>query len=102
MHLWAGAADAIGTLEYYRQRRPDLSGRADPQPDMNPTPRTPAWFLLTRHWLSLTGVALVTTAGLSFLFVLPQQIRGHVSNPYIGIIIFLILPIVFFTGLALI
>ena len=62
----------------------------------------PTWFVLTRHWLSLVGVALVTTAGLSWLFVLPQQIRGHVSNPYIGIILFLVLPIVFFIGLALI
>jgi nitrate/TMAO reductase-like tetraheme cytochrome c subunit len=52
--------------------------------------------------LSLAGVALVTTAGLSWLFVLPLQIRGHVSNPYIGIIVFLILPIIFFAGLALI
>jgi len=48
------------------------------------------------------GVALVTTAGLSWLFVLPLQIRGHFSNPYIGIIVFLILPIIFFAGLALI
>ena len=69
---------------------------------MNPTPKTPVWFLLTRHWLSLAGTALVTTAGISFLFVLPQQIRGHVSNPYIGIIIFLVLPIAFFAGLAMI
>ena len=62
----------------------------------------PAWFVLTRHWLSLVGVALVTTAGLSWLFVLPLQIRGHASNPYIGIIVFLILPVIFFIGLALI
>lgn len=62
----------------------------------------PAWFVLTRHWLSLVGVALVTTAGISWLFVLPLQIRGHVSNPYIGIIVFLILPVIFFIGLALI
>jgi nitrate/TMAO reductase-like tetraheme cytochrome c subunit len=62
----------------------------------------PAWLLITSHWLSLSGVALVTTAGLSWLFVLPLQIRGHASNPYIGIIVFLILPIVFFTGLILI
>jgi hypothetical protein len=62
----------------------------------------PTWFLLTQHWLSLLGVALVTTAGISWLFVLPNQIRGHVDNPYIGIIVFLILPIVFFAGLALI
>jgi hypothetical protein len=68
---------------------------------MNATSKTPAWFLLTRHWLSLVGAALVTTAGISWLFVLPQQLRGHVENPYVGIIVFLILPIVFFAGLAL-
>jgi nitrate/TMAO reductase-like tetraheme cytochrome c subunit len=28
--------------------------------------------------------------------------RGHVDNPYVGIIVFLILPVIFFTGLALI
>lgn len=69
---------------------------------MNTADKRPLWFSLTRHWLSLLGVALVTTAGISWLFVLPMQIRGHVSNPYIGIIVFLILPIVFFAGLALI
>jgi nitrate/TMAO reductase-like tetraheme cytochrome c subunit len=69
---------------------------------MNDTGKRPAWFVFTQHWLSLVGVALVTTAGISWLFVLPQQIRGHVSNPYIGIIVFLVLPIVFFAGLALI
>lgn len=62
----------------------------------------PAWFVLTRHWLSLAGVALVTTAGISWLFVLPLNIRGHVTNPYVGIILFLILPAVFFAGLVLI
>lgn len=62
----------------------------------------PVWFLLTRHWLSLTGTALVTTAGISWLFVLPLHIRGHVDNPYVGIVIFLILPVILFTGLALI
>ena len=69
---------------------------------MNATNDRPAWFVLTRHWLSLLGVALVTTAGISWLFVLPLQIRGHASNPYIGIIVFLILPVIFFIGLALI
>jgi nitrate/TMAO reductase-like tetraheme cytochrome c subunit len=69
---------------------------------MNLTPQRPAWFLLTRHWLSLLGAALVTTAVISWLFVLPLHVRGHVDNPYIGIVIFLILPIVFFIGLALI
>ena len=69
---------------------------------MNTASSRPTWFVLTRHWLSLVGVALVTTAGISWLFVLPLQIRGHVANPYIGIIVFLILPVIFFIGLALI
>jgi len=69
---------------------------------MNATPKTPAWFLLTRHWLSLLGTALVLTAGISSLFVVPQEVRGHADNPYVGIVLFLILPFVFFAGLVLI
>jgi len=69
---------------------------------MNATPSRPGWFLLTRHWLSLCGLALVTTAVISWLFVLPQQIRGHADNPYVGILVFLIIPIVFFAGWVLI
>jgi len=52
--------------------------------------------------VGLAGSAIVTTAVLSFLFVLPLQIRGHVDNPYIGIVVFLILPVLFFVGLLLI
>jgi len=69
---------------------------------MNAISDRPAWFVLSRHWLSLCGAALVTTAVISWLFVLPLQIRGHVDNPYLGIVSFLILPILFFAGLALI
>jgi nitrate/TMAO reductase-like tetraheme cytochrome c subunit len=69
---------------------------------MNSSTKWPTWFVLTRHWLSLTGTALVTTAVISWLFVLPLQVRGHVDNPYVGIVIFLILPALFFTGLLLI
>src|SRR6185437_4142921 len=68
---------------------------------MNAT-RRPVWYLLTIHWLSLTGVALVATALISWLFVLPQSIRGHLANPYLGIVSLLILPLIFFTGLLLI
>lgn len=63
---------------------------------MNSTIKWPSWFVLTRHWLSLVGVALVTTAVISWVFVLPLRIRGHVDNPYVGIVIFLILPALFF------
>ena len=69
---------------------------------VNASSERPTWFLLTQHWLSLLGVALVATALISLLFVLPQQVRGHVDNPYMGIVVFLVLPAIFFTGLALI
>jgi NapC/NirT cytochrome c family protein len=69
---------------------------------MTPTPKTPGWFLLTRHWVSLLGVALIVTATLSSLFVAPQEIRGHAGNPYTGIVILVVLPAIFFAGLALV
>lgn len=69
---------------------------------MNVANNRPSWFLLTQHWLSLTGLALLATALISWLFVLPLQLRGHASNPYVGIIAFLILPIGFFAGLILV
>src|SRR5579863_5545482 len=62
----------------------------------------PILILLTSHWISMLGAALVTLAGISWLFALPLNIGGHTSNPYIGILLFVAIPIVFFAGLALI
>ena len=63
----------------------------------------PVLVLLTSHWISMLGAALVTLAGFSWLFVLPLNIRGAgVSNPYIGLLVFIAIPIVFFAGLILI
>src|SRR5260370_6811157 len=62
----------------------------------------PFLVLLTSHWISMLGVSLVTLAGCSWLFVLPAHLRGHVDNPYIGLLIFIAIPIAFFLGLALI
>jgi nitrate/TMAO reductase-like tetraheme cytochrome c subunit len=63
----------------------------------------PVLVLLTSSWISMLGAALVTLAGFSWLFVLPLNIRGGpVSNPYIGLLVFIAIPIVFFAGLILI
>jgi nitrate/TMAO reductase-like tetraheme cytochrome c subunit len=62
----------------------------------------PLLHVLGSSWVSMLGVFLVTTAGCSWLFVLPVHIRGHVDNPYIGILIFFAIPVIFFMGLALI
>src|SRR5687768_11678422 len=65
-------------------------------------PRGPILAIITGHWLSLLGASLVTTASISWILAFPTQVRGHVANPYIGILLFVVLPIVFFLGLALI
>jgi len=57
---------------------------------------------VSSHWVSLTGLALALTALISWMFVLPVHIRGHVGNPYIGILVFIIIPMIFFAGLGLI
>ncbi len=64
--------------------------------------KQPVIVLLTSHWVTMAGVALVTLAGFSWLFALPADIRGNVGNPYIGLLTFIAIPIVFFAGLILI
>ncbi len=64
--------------------------------------KRPIIVLLTSHWISMAGVTLVTLAGFSWLFVLPANLRGNVGNPYIGLLVFIAIPVVFFAGLALI
>lgn len=64
--------------------------------------KRPILVLLTSHWVSMLGVALVTTAGFSWLFVLPVQLRGNTNNPYIGIVVFIFIPVIFIFGLILI
>jgi nitrate/TMAO reductase-like tetraheme cytochrome c subunit len=62
----------------------------------------PILAFLTSHWLSMVGASLVTIAGCSWLLLLPMHIGGSVENPYLGILIFFAIPVVFFAGLALI
>ena len=57
---------------------------------------------LSNNWVSLAGVILVTTATIFWLFLLPTTLRGETSSPYIGILVFMVLPGPFFAGLILI
>ncbi len=57
--------------------------------------------LLTSHWISMLGVALVTLAGFSWLFTLLLNVGGH-ANPYVGLLAFIAVPAVFIAGLILI
>ena len=64
--------------------------------------KRPFVVLLTSDWITMAGVTLVTLAGCSWLFLLPTHIRGRVDNPYIGLLVFIAIPVVFFIGLVLI
>lgn len=57
---------------------------------------------LSNNLISRIGVILVTSAGVFWLFLLPTYLQGHAGSAYMGILLFLMLPTVFFTGLALI
>jgi len=58
--------------------------------------------LLSRNWISRTGIFIVTAATVFFLFLLPTMLSGAVSHPYLGILNFMILPGIFISGLVLI
>jgi NapC/NirT cytochrome c family, N-terminal region len=57
---------------------------------------------LSSNWISRVGVVLVSTATIFWLFLLPSFITGEVNHPYLGIVIFMLLPAAFFGGLILI
>ena len=56
---------------------------------------------LSNNALTFMGVILTTTGGVSWLFILPLQMSGEAANPYLGILFFLLCPMLFFAGLAL-
>src|SRR6478752_1796253 len=49
------------------------------------------------HWLTSIGVVLTTASAAVFLMLVFQ----HFDNPYVGIIVFLIIPALFVLGLIL-
>ena len=57
--------------------------------------------MMTSHWLSMLGLFLVVTALVSWLVILPIQGCGG-PNPYIGIVVFVVVPILFVAGLLLV
>lgn len=56
---------------------------------------------LSNNLISFTGVLLTTTGGVSWLFALPVFLTEGAKHPYLGILVYLFLPGVFFFGLAL-
>ena len=63
--------------------------------------RDPVWLIVTSHWLAMLGLGLVVTAIITWLFVLPLQVRGQAENPYIGLFSFVAVPFVLLLGIVL-
>jgi hypothetical protein len=57
---------------------------------------------MRRHPLSILGAALVTFSAALFIFVFLLDLFGLHTNPYLGIVFFLVLPAFFVLGLLLI
>src|SRR5687768_10552529 len=64
---------------------------------MSPTTRSSFFNLL-----SLSGAVLVTVSAVVFLVFLIRDLTGAHTNPYFGIVTFLILPALFVLGLLVI
>ncbi len=58
--------------------------------------------LLPRHAVALLGAALTTVSAVVFLVVFLGDLFGLHQNPYLGILLFLVLPALFVLGLVLI
>jgi len=56
---------------------------------------------MTRHPLTLSGAALTTLSAVVFVFVYLLDAFGLHTNPYMGIVFFLVLPAFFILGLLL-
>jgi nitrate/TMAO reductase-like tetraheme cytochrome c subunit len=62
----------------------------------------PHSFKYLRNGISLVGMLLVTTSALLFLVIFLADLFGLHTNPYIGIVFFLIIPGIFIFGLAIV
>ena len=54
------------------------------------------------NWLSMIGIAVVTSSAILWMLLLPQTWHGEIENPYLGLLTYMLLPALFFGGLILI
>ena len=70
-------------------------------PGDTPRRNRPGIVLLTSHWLSWLGLVIVITAASTWLFFLPAETEAHFENPYKGVVVYLILPVIGLAGIVL-
>ena len=70
--------------------------------DSAPTPTPPSWGSLFRNWISFIGVILVAGALFSFILLFLLEAFSPMSNPYVGILTYLVTPMFIGLGVVLI
>jgi nitrate/TMAO reductase-like tetraheme cytochrome c subunit len=65
--------------------------------NLTPSPRKG----LFRNWLSLAGAVIATGSVFSCLFLFATELFLPHSNPYMGILVYILAPVFFFLGIAL-
>ena len=58
--------------------------------------------VVTRHWLSLVGAIIALAALVMMLVLVGMQLSGFDGGPYLGILSYMLLPMIFAFGLVLI
>ena len=64
-----------------------------------PPPERPSYF---KNWLSLTGAITATGGMFAFVFLVAIDTFAHETNPYIGILTYLVAPVFLILGLAMV
>lgn len=67
-----------------------------PLPSIPTSPRRSSVF---RNWLSLWGLVVIVGSLFSFLLLFLMSVMAHVSNPYVGILTYLVAPAFLVMGL---
>ncbi len=67
----------------------------------NDLPKSFSRFSLFRNWISLSGLVVAIGSFFSFLLLFAIDLTGRVSNPYLGILTFVVAPGFLITGLFL-
>jgi len=72
---------------------------SDPEQSSEPRPhRIPR---LVRNWVGLAGLVLAVSAVFAFVLLFAIDLMAEQSNPYLGILTWVVAPFFFFSGLAL-
>jgi hypothetical protein len=61
----------------------------------------PILLLASTHWLAMSGLTLMVTAIVSWLVFLAAQMRAEAENPYVGIVLFVVIPLTVLVGVVL-